>query len=341
MGDATLRKILALGLVVLAVVGLWTLGWFWVAGEARQQLALLAAADGETAPKLTCSELAVSGFPFRFDLECRDAVLVDQDRTYGLKGLKASVLVYSPTHVIFSAASPLTMANAFTGSESRVDFTGLEGSARVESADLLKGLGGEGWRIARVSMLADAITWNETVVGELLQLSADHVEAHLLDIPELHDKAAGTAALAGFAEAKGLVVPALRIRAGDTSFEAELSGLPDDLRVLAEDPAPLQNWQRRGGVLKIVRLAGNQPDPDENFELSGSARLGPTGLMTADLTYRQKGVLDRLNGLVPPLQLAAIKGKPEADGSSGNTLSMVDGQLRLLTVTLLDLGPLF
>ena len=341
MGDLTVRKIVALGVVVLVVVALWTAAWFWAASELRRQVAMLGEADGETAPRLTCGVFEVGGFPFRFDLECRDGVLVDQDRTYGIKGVRASVLIYSPSHAIFSAASPMTLANAFTGSESRIDFASLEGSARLVAADPIRGLAGEGWRIARVSVQADAITWNETIIGDLLQLEADHAEAHLIDMGERHDAEAGTAALAGFAKADGLTVPAFDVTDGNASLEVELTGLPDDLRVLAADPDPIRNWQRRDGEFRLVRFAGDQPAPEEMFEISGEARLGPSGLLAAQVTYRQKRVLDRLEGLMPPLQLAAIKGKPEADGSSGNTLTIVDGRMRLLTLDLLEIGPLF
>ncbi len=336
-----MRKIVALGVVVLMVVALWSAAWFWAATELHRQVALLGEADGESAPRLTCGAFEVGGFPFRFDLECRDGVLVDQDRTIGIKGVKASVLIYSPTHAIFSAASPLTLANAFTGSESRVDFKSLEGSARLVAADPIRGLAGEGWRIARVSVQADELAWNETIIGDLLQLEVDHAEAHLIDMGELHNAEAGTAALAAFAKADGLTAPAFDITDGNTSLEVELTGLPDDLRLLATDPDPIRNWQRRDGVLRLVRFAGDQPAPAESFDISGEAKLGLSGLVAAQITYKQKRVLDRLEGLVPALQLAAIRGKPEADGSSGNTLTIVDGRMRLLTLDLLDIGPLF
>ncbi len=271
-----MRKFLALGLVVLAVLALWSTGWFFAAGEVKRQMAQLGEADGETAPRLTCGTLNVSGYPFRLDIECADAALLDQDLSLTLAGLKASVLAYSPTHVVFSAQAPLTLANAFTGSQSRVDFTGFEGSARLKTDDMLKGLGGAGWRIARVSAVADSVTWNETVLGDLLQLTARHVEAHLVDMPERHDKTAGSASLAAYAEVKDLAVPALAIAAGNASLEAELSGLPDDLQAFG-DPDFLKAWQQRGGKLRLARLAGSQPQPDESFDITGEASLNAGG----------------------------------------------------------------
>ena len=335
-----MRRFAWLLAAVIAVCALWSAGWFYAAGEAGKQIELLATNDGESAPQLRCGSFATTGFPFRFDFACTDAKLVSADETLTLKGLRASVLAYNPTHLIFSAAAPFTMANAFTGSQSRVDFTGLEGSLRLESADLIRGFAGEGWRIGRASVLADGVAWNDTLGADLLQASADHLEAHLLDIPEQHDKAVGKAALAVYAEVKNLSAPGFEIAAGDATLEAELSGLPDDLRAFA-DPEPLRRWQRAGGLLKLVRFAGNQAQPDNFFDVSGEASLTETGLLNADIRYRTKGVFERFAAFIPPLQMPLLQGKTEPDGSHTNAIRMQNGAIRLLTFTLVTVPTLF
>ena len=126
-----MRKILALGLAVLVVLALWTGGWLWAASEIKHQVDGLAEADGEAAPRLACGTLNISGFPFRFDIDCEQLALTFGDHDITLAALRASVLAYNPTHVIFSARAPYAMSNAFTGSQSRFDFKNLEGSARL------------------------------------------------------------------------------------------------------------------------------------------------------------------------------------------------------------------
>ena len=179
-----MRKFAALLIAIILVAGLWIGGWFWAAGEIRNQVALLAQNDGEVNPKITCGDLNVTGFPFRFDIECVDGTLTQLDTTVTLAGLRASVLAYNPTHVLLSAKAPLAIVDAFSGAQSRVDFTGLQASARLTSRDLFEGLTGVGWRIANLSLVADGLTWNDTVVGDMLRMSADHLEAHLVDLPE-------------------------------------------------------------------------------------------------------------------------------------------------------------
>ena len=335
-----MRKILALGLTVLAVLALWTGGWFWATSEIRQQLTILAEADGETSPRLVCGTLDITGFPFRFDVDCEELALTFGDHDITLAGLRASVLAYNPTHLIFSARAPYAMRNAFTGSQSRFDFADLEGSARLTARDTLAGLSGEGWRIARVSVIANQVAWYDTVIEDLLQARAEKAELHLLDMPEHHDAAARTAGLALFSSIAGLDAPGFAVAAANTTLEAELTGLPDDIRFAAE-PDALRLLQQSGGALKLVRLAGDQPQPDDRFEVTGEAVLTPAGLINARIEYNTKGVFERFTNLLPMATLAIFRGTPQDDGSFRGELDMTDSRMAILGTPLFELLPLW
>jgi hypothetical protein len=301
---------------------------------------LLASADGETAPQVSCGDFRVSGFPFRFDLDCENGTVVDEDLTATFAGVRASVMAYNPTHVIFSAKGPFAYSDAFSGSQRRLDFTRLDGSLRLTSADPVKGLNGEGWRIARFSIEGDDLSVTDTVAGDVLEASARHAEVHLIDMPEQLDKAAGLSGLANYVAVKELALPGLQIAAGNLMLESQITGLPADIRDFGL-PDAVQRWQAAGGTFKLARLTGDQPSPDEKFDITGEARLNGGGYLEGQLSYTTRGVLDRLNQVVPPLQLAALKGAPQADGTFSNALSISDGQVKLLTMVLAQLPPLF
>lgn len=329
-----------LAIAVVVVVGLWTAAWLWAAGEVTQQVRLLAEADGESTPRLTCGSSRVSGFPFRLDVECLDATLVDQDLTATFAGLRASVLVYAPSHVIFSAKAPFAYADAFSGSQRRLDFGALQGSLRLTTTDLMRGLNGEGWRIARFSLVADDLALTDTVAGEIVEARAKHLEAHLIDAPERHDKAAGTAVLQAFLATKELDLPGLQVTGADTRLSAEITALPDDLRAFGE-PDALRRWQSAGGVLTIAELTGSQPVPDERFEITGELKLNGGGYPEGTLNYTTKGVLDRFSQFLPTVQLAMLRGAPNDDGTFRNSLTITDGQVKLLNIPFTQLLPLF
>ncbi len=342
MESSALRKFAALLIAIVLVAGLWIGGWFWAAGEIRNQVALLAQNDGETNPKITCGALNVTGLPFRFDIECVDGTLTQLDSTVTLRGLRASVLVYNPTHVLLSARAPLAINDAFSGAQSRVDFTGLQASARLTSRDMLEGLTGTGWRIANIALVADDVTWNDTVVGDMLRMSASHVEAHLVDLPEGRDRAARTAMLGAYVSLDNLTLPQLGVTAAQSTLEAKVDKLPDDLVELT-GPDAIRNWQARGGKLSLVKWQGSQPAPDEKFEISGEVTLDAAGLANGQVTYTTRGVLDRLLAPagIPPLQIAAFKGMPGPDGTSTNMLGIADGRVTLAGILLAELLPAF
>lgn len=333
-----MNRFIWLSLIVFAVAGLWTAGWFYAAGQTREAVASLAEADGETSPRLTCGALDITGFPFRFDLSCSDAQITDGDISVGIAGLKASVLAYNPTHALISARAPINLADAFTGSQSRIDFSGAEASVRVQSADLMAGLRGEGWRIARASLVADGLSWTDTLAGENLIAGAEHLEAHLLDIPEQHEPEKGLAALAVYALLDQVRAPGFDVDEAELSLEAELTGLPDDLRAFPSDGV-LQRWRDAGGQLKLVGFEG---EAGEDFVASsGTLSLDGAARLQGQVQITSKGLVERTGPLVPEEWKGLVLGAQAPDGSYSQTLNLRGGFIFAGLMPVGQLTPLF
>lgn len=331
-----MKKIIALFVVVILVVAAWIGGWMWGAGEIRNQIAALAAGDGETEPRVTCGTTNVSGFPFRFDIECADVAILDQDVTAHVAGIRATFLAYNPTQVVFSALGPVTVADAFSGAQSRIDFTGSEGSARLMTDDILKGFAGEGWRVARISLVADNLKWTDTVLGETPVMSTSHAEIQIIDMPEQHDAATGTAALAGYATLKDATAPAYGISEGELNLEAELTKLPDDIR--SYDASLLRFWQEKQGELKLVSFKGTA---GEDFvESSGTIKLAAGSHLDGNISLKSKGLVERLGTSVPEDVKGLLLGQPAADGSYSQTLNIKAGIVFVGLVPVAMIPPL-
>lgn len=323
--------------IVIAVVGLWSGGWLYAAGQIHTSIDSLAGNDGETAPRVTCGTRNVSGFPFRFDIECADAVVVAADATMTLAGLRVSVLAYNPTQARISALSPLTLADAFTGARSRIDFSRAEGSARLTTDDAIRGLGGEGWRPGRISLVADDIAWVDTLVGETPLMNAGHLEAHLLDIEEQHDPGNGTASVAALASLTDVASPRLGITGGELGVEAELTGLPDDVRALSTGDL-VARWQQAGGQLKLVRARGAAGE--EFVEASGTLALDSGGRVDGQLQLSHRGLVERMGNLIPEEWKPVVLGGRADDGSYAQTLSIRAGVIFAGLIPLSVIPPL-
>jgi hypothetical protein len=331
-------KFIALLAAVLIVASAWSGAWLYGAGQIQAAVENLGRNDGAAAPEVTCGHLGVSGFPFRFDIECADVTIIADDATTTVAGFRATLLAYNPTQAKLSWLGPITYADAFSGARSRVDFAAAEGSVRFKAHDLWTGLtNGEGWRIERVSVVADDVRWTDTIVADRPVMSAAHLEAHLLDIPERHDRAAGTSALAAYAELTDTAAPDFGIAGGEARLEAEISGLPDDLRALAQNDV-LSEWQAAGGQLKVLGLNGTAGE--EFIESSGTFGLDSGGHLDGQISLRHRGLVERLAGLIPDGWRSVIFTAQQADGSYTQSLTIKAGVVFSGLVPIMMIPPL-
>jgi hypothetical protein len=316
-----MRKFVLLLVVVAVVAGMWSGGWVFAAGEIRKAVASLAP-DGTADESMTCGRLDIGGFPFRFDLSCTEATIVAGDLTVTVAGIRASILAYNPTQAVFSALAPVTVADAYSGVQNRIGFASAEGSARLITDDLWLGLTGKGWRVGRVSIAAENVDWTDITVAEARLLSAASAEAHLVDIAEQHDAAAGTSALAAYATLHEADAPGLGIGSGEMSVEAELTGLPDDIRALTETGV-ISRWQEAGGQFRLVALKGQAGE--EFIESSGALGLDSGSRLDGQVTVRSRGLIERVGAVLPEDWKGLIVGGQAEDGSYSQTVTIRAG----------------
>lgn len=306
-----MKKIIALGVVILVLAAGYSAAWYWAAGQATAYVKTLETADGETMPRVVCGSLAITGFPFGFDATCADATIVSGDVTVSVSRLQAAAEVYRPTHLLLFAQSPVAIDDAFTGSKSRLDFASAQASVRLD-----------GWRLGRASVVVTEPVWNDTVLDDRLLAKASKVEVHLVDVPAKHDAEKGLATLAQYVSVEALDAPGLEIGNGQSKLEAEITNLPNDVRTYA-DADLLQRWQAAGGKYLITVLEGG--DATSAFDATGTLGLDGGGRLEGQLVLHSNGVVERLEGMIPPEYKGWIVGTPAEDGSYSQTLNIAAG----------------
>lgn len=321
------KRIIILGTIILFVVLAWAGGWFFIAGQVRQQVEMLALADGETTPQLHCDTLDIGGFPFRFDIDCTSASLVSADMLVELPGIRASAMVYRPTHLVASALGPAQLSDAFTGLRQEVAWSTLEASLRLEN-----------WRIARLSLLAHDLAWSDRLFGDRLIAQSPQVEMHLLDMPELHDPEAGRSALALYLRAQDVEAPSIALATTNAEIEAEITALPDDIRNWGITP-PLPDWQQAGGRLRIVGIRATDGSADLNA--AGELGLDTQGYPTGSIAVDSLGVAERIGPYIEEPWRTLVLGVPGDDGRHANQLNFAGGGLSSGLVPIAELAPLF
>ena len=322
-----MKRIIALLVVVIVVVALWSGAWLFLSGQLRSNIELLADADGITTPRLSCESLNIGGYPFRFDVACVKAQVTSGDVTADITEVRASVLVYQPTHVLAGAVGPIDIVDAFTGSRSALTFSSLEASARTD-----------GWRLARISLSGKEVVWNDTLMGEQLIAKSGLVDVQLGDIAEQHDAEKGLAALAGYFQARDLVAPGFTIADGNAEVEVEVSGVPDDMRALGE-PDALVNWRAAGGQLKLVSV--HATDADSDLKATGNLALDPQGLLDGQIDIASTKVAERIEPYLVEPYRTLVLGNPKPDGTHSNVLNFRAGNIYSGLLPIASVPPLF
>lgn len=321
------KRIIVLGGILLVLVVLWSGAWLFVAGQIKSQVDMLALADGETSPQLACGTLDISGYPFRFDLACTEASLVSGDLLVTAPAIRASALAYRPNHLLASIEGPAEVSDAFSGQRQEISWTQMQGSLRIEN-----------WRIARLSLEGEELAWTDRLFGNALIAQSPHVEAHLLDMPELFDEATQRAALAAYVSLKEAALPGFDINGTNTEIEAEITGLPADIRNWGAVPV-LEDWQGAGGTLRLVALRAN--DGTSDLTATGDLSLDAQGFPTGSVAVDSLGVAQRIGPFIEEPWRTLVLGVPGEDGRHKNQLSFANGGLSSGIVPIAAMPSLF
>lgn len=257
--------------IVLIVVVAYTGAWFFGANQISTELDKFASANAQ--PQISCDERSISGFPFRYDVTCKNTNIIDGDDQYLVQEIKATVRVYSPTHIIAFAQSPINLRNEFTGSERELDFTSLQLSARLN------------WslELERVSAIADNLKWSDTLITPIELANAKNVEAHLI---ATQDAETGIQAFFRVSDANLIE---LNTQKANLAVELEATNLDRNVTNW-QYPNMLRQWQSQQGELVVHGLEFSATDM--RFTANGKLNLDAAGQLNGQVTTQSKGLVE-------------------------------------------------
>jgi len=276
--------ILLITALVVVVTG-WSAAWFYGRSVLADQLELQLRRMAEQGLDLTCADLSVAGYPFRYEVACRDMQSSDRwGRTGSLGGLNAVALVYNPWHVIFEARSPAAMAVPVTGLAGTVSWTTARASLKF-SGDAMGAF--------------DAVVDHPEADVESLvsagQFAAEKAEVHLREVPE----SAGV--LEGFVTVDNLALKSLP-GLGQTVMLRGHARVEGGMALLAgADLVSLV--QARGGELPVRLMQAEATIGDGRAEASGDLILAGDGTLSGTIEValgNSEALLQTLKPLFPP-----------------------------------------
>lgn len=104
------RRIRWLMIFVVAVVAVYTAGWFWTAGQIGAAVDD-AEANGADAIEWTCPGQSVRGFPLRIGVHCDRLEIASADGQYAVSGgaVRSAAVVYNPRRIVAAFESPVVV----------------------------------------------------------------------------------------------------------------------------------------------------------------------------------------------------------------------------------------
>lgn len=167
------RYIILLSLIVLVVAG-WTGAWIYGRSVLADQLDLQMKAMARGGLQVSCADLSISGYPFRYEIYCRDLASLDRTGAAGSLGaLNAVALIYNPWHIILEAKAPASVAEPLSGVLGEVRWETARASVKFSSASL--------GALDAVLEKPEASVENAVSAGVF---AADKAEIHLRESPE-------------------------------------------------------------------------------------------------------------------------------------------------------------
>lgn len=257
--------------IVLIVVAAYSGAWFFGSTQINAELDKFTSANAS--PQISCAQRSISGFPFRYDVTCQNANVIDGDDQISVNEIKATVRVYSPTHVIAFAQSPINLRNEFTGSERELDFSSFQLSARLSW----------GLELERVSAIADNLKWLDTLITPIELANAKNVEAHLIATQD-----APTGVQAFFRVTDGNLIELNTLEA-NLAIELEASNLGRNVTNW-QYPDVLRNWQSQQGELIVHALDFSAKEM--RFTANGKLNLDAQGQLNGQVTTQSKGLVE-------------------------------------------------
>lgn len=252
------RRILWLGAGIVAVLALYTVGWFWLADRLEREASAALESLGDRGIEARCENPKARGYPFRLGLFC-DSIAFDQPSeqvSLSAGAFRSTGQIYNPSRLVAELDGPAQVSLPGAGPVA-LDWASLRASTRL--AHPLP---------ERVSLQGSAL--KVSPAGGEQVASAETFEAHMRPNEADLDVALSFAGLTLAPKIiKGRTVPPL-------SGEADVS-VTDGVRLLDEGAHGLRG--KAGRVRDLTLTVGDAG----SLTVSGPISVDDAGLIDADL----------------------------------------------------------
>ncbi|WP_305986690.1 DUF2125 domain-containing protein [Roseibium sp. MMSF_3544] len=331
------RYIILLCIIFLVIAG-WSGAWMFGRSILSDQLDQQLQAMARGGVDVSCADLSIGGYPFRYEVYCRDLVSRDQTGAAGSLGaLNAVALIYNPRHIIFEAHAPASVAEPLSGLLGEMKWETARASVKFSDAAL--------GALDAVLQKPEAAVENSVSSG---LFSADKAELHLRKTPDQAD------AVDGFVSVDALQLKSLPEIGETIDLRGHLQ-VPGGAALLAG--ADLVTLVRMNdGRLPVKLVLMETVIGESRLGASGDLVINGNGTLSGNVAVtigNADGLLQMLKPLFPPQDnsfslvesvVQSLKAaETDVEGVPSITLPMVidEGIVRVGFLTLGRVPPFF
>ena len=261
------KKVTVLAVAVVALIGIYTAGWYYAAGKIKERTLAIIAGGPDAPVTATCADADMRGYPFRLGLFC-SGVTVDDSRngiSASFGALRSAAQVYNPSHIVWEMDQPAVIRSS-DGLAVSSQWSSLQSSVQIDSG-----------RVQRSALvIEDART--SIVHPDLdgaLNLASKHAELHMRQNGADVDAALTVEKLAAALEDGGRTLPPVDLRADVTVVNG--AALLQGGGGLRGNNAEIRKISADLGEGRIVTLSGPIAIDQEGY-VSGKLKLEVTGI---------------------------------------------------------------
>lgn len=127
------RKFLWLATGIIAVVGIYSAGWFYAANKLEETVLRVLTPNEARSVAGKCENIDFRGFPFRIGMFCSNVSIDDTQNeiTASFGALRSTAAIYNPRHIVWELDSPAKISNP-QGISLNADWDNLQSSLFVK-----------------------------------------------------------------------------------------------------------------------------------------------------------------------------------------------------------------
>ncbi len=321
-----MKRLTGLLIFLLLIPLVWGALWVLGANQIRNRAQDFFAATANDPVSISCTDIAVTGFPLTLDVTCTDLQIRQDDLVLTLPRIAARMDARQPTRIEIEASGPARLVDSFSGSRRQLDWSGLHASLQTN-----------GWALDRVILTLENAELTDALIGQRLVASARRFELEARDDPAGYDPLTSLAKLTINGSLSGAHLPEFAINQAEMTLKATLGGIPDDIRKWSLQTIA-QNWFDHETGIELLGLEGK--DTKSEFRLNGylsaTAQLLPNG----DFDLTTSNVAERIAPFLDSGSLDVLLGMQNRDRTRYQSYAIRHGVVLAANLPLLTLAPL-